>query len=298
MEYNIIKAVNNEQLIVNNKNRIITAGCHPEMGRINLSFEGSPLLIFNCELNKGGNAMLKLNNISKSYNKGEIKAVDNINLEIKSGEIFGFLGPNGAGKTTTIKMIVGLLKPDEGKIILDGVDVWEDSLKAKSMISYVPDNPEIYDRLNAIEYLNFIADMYGISKEDRKAKIEYYSKLFNIEDSLGDIISSFSHGMKQKLVLTSALINNPNLFILDEPMVGLDPKSSFNLKEIMRRMCDEGKTVFFSTHVMEVAEKLCDRIAIINKGKIIALGTMEELRTHAKERESLENIFLELTEDE
>ena len=242
--------------------------------------------------------MIKLNNISKSYNKGNIKAVDDINLEIKSGEIFGFLGPNGAGKTTTIKMIVGLLKPDEGNITLDGVDVWGDSLKAKSMISYVPDNPEIYDRLNGIEYLNFIADMYEISKEERKEKIEYYSKLFNIEDSLGDIISSFSHGMKQKLVLTSALINNPNFFILDEPMVGLDPKSSFNLKEIMRKMCDEGKTVFFSTHVMEVAEKLCDRIAIINKGKIIAYGTMDELRAHAKERESLENIFLELTEDE
>lgn len=242
--------------------------------------------------------MLKLSNISKSYNKGEVKAVDNLNLEIKSGEIFGFLGPNGAGKTTTIKMIVGLLKPDEGKIILDGVDVWQDSLRAKSMISYVPDNPEIYDRLNGIEYLNFIADMYGISKEERTKKIEYYTKLFNIEDSLGDIIGSFSHGMKQKLVLTSALLNDPNLFILDEPMVGLDPKSSFNLKEIMRKMCNEGKTVFFSTHVMEVAEKLCDRIAIINKGKIIALGTMEELRAHAKERESLENIFLELTDNE
>ena len=242
--------------------------------------------------------MIRLENISKSYNKGAIKAVDNINLDIKSGEIFGFLGPNGAGKTTTIKMIVGLLKPDEGKITLDGVNVWENSLKAKSMISYVPDNPEICDRLNGIEYLNFIADMYGISKEDRKTKIDYYSELFDIKDALGDIISSYSHGMKQKLVLTATLLNDPNLFILDEPMVGLDPKSSFNLKELMRKMCDEGKTVFFSTHVMEVAEKLCDRIAIINKGKIIAYGTMDELRVHAKERESLENIFLELTGDE
>lgn len=240
--------------------------------------------------------MLKLDNLSKTYGKGAIKAVDNINLEIKSGEIFGFLGPNGAGKTTTIKMIVGLLKPDSGQIVLDGVNVWGDSLKAKSMISYVPDNPEIYDRLNGIEYLNFIADMYGVSKEDRKKKIDYYTELFNIKDALGDIIASYSHGMKQKLVLTSALLNDPNLFILDEPMVGLDPKSSFNLKEIMRDMCDKGKTVFFSTHVLEVAEKLCDRIAIINKGKIIACGTMEELRAHAEERESLENIFLELTE--
>lgn len=256
------------------------------------------LLEFNCDAIKGGFKLIKLESISKSYNKGAIKAVDNINLDIKSGEIFGFLGPNGAGKTTTIKMIVGLLKPDEGKITLDGVNVWEESLKAKSMISYVPDNPEIYDRLNGIEYLNFIADMYGISKEDRKTKIDYYSDLFDINDALGDIISSYSHGMKQKLVLTAALLNDPNLFILDEPMVGLDPKSSFNLKELMRKMCDEGKTVFFSTHVMEVAEKLCDRIAIINKGKIIAYGTMDELRAHAKERESLENIFLELTGDE
>lgn len=242
--------------------------------------------------------MLKLQNLSKTYSKGAVKAVDNIDLEIKSGEIFGFLGPNGAGKTTTIKMIVGLLKPDSGSIILDGVNVWEDSLKAKSMISYVPDNPEIYDRLTGIEYLNFIADMYGISKDERSEKIKYYTNMFNIEDALGDIINSYSHGMKQKLVLTSALLNNPNLFILDEPMVGLDPKSSFNLKEIMRKMCDQGKTVFFSTHVMEVAEKLCDRIAIINKGKIIALGTMEELRAHAQEQQSLENIFLELTDDE
>lgn len=242
--------------------------------------------------------MLRLKNISKSYNKGAVKAVDNLDLEIKSGEIFGFLGPNGAGKTTTIKMIVGLLKPDSGSVVLDDVNVWEEQLVAKSMISYVPDSPEIYDRLKAIEYLNFIADMYGISQEERKTKIEYYTNLFNIKDALGDIISSFSHGMKQKLVLTAALLNNPNLFILDEPMVGLDPKSAFNLKEIMRKMCDEGKTVFFSTHVMEVAEKLCDRIAIINKGKIIAHGTMEELRNHADENESLENIFLELTGDE
>lgn len=242
--------------------------------------------------------MLKLKNISKAYNKGAVKAVDNLDLQIKSGEIFGFLGPNGAGKTTTIKIIVGLLKPDSGSVVLDDVNVWEDQLVAKSMISYVPDSPEIYDRLKAIEYLNFIADMYGISQEERKTKIEYYTNLFNINDSLGDIISSFSHGMKQKLVLTAALLNNPSLFILDEPMVGLDPKSAFNLKEIMRKMCDEGKTVFFSTHVMEVAEKLCDRIAIINKGKIIAHGTMEELRNHADENESLENIFLELTGDE
>lgn len=242
--------------------------------------------------------MLKLENLSKSYNKGQSKAVDNINLDIKPGEIFGFLGPNGAGKTTTIKMIVGLLKPDNGTVSIKGVNAWEEPLKAKSMISYVPDNPEVYDKLKGIEYLNFIGDMYGVSKEDREEKIKYYTEMFNISDALGDIIGSYSHGMKQKLILTSALINSPEVFILDEPMVGLDPKSAFNLKEIMRKMCDEGKTVFFSTHVLEVAEKLCDRIAIINKGKIIAMGPIEELRNHAMERESLENIFLELTEDE
>lgn len=240
--------------------------------------------------------MLKIKDVSKSYSKGAIKAVDNINLDIKPGEIFGFLGPNGAGKTTTIKMIVGLLKPDSGSIILNDVDIWQEPLKAKSMISFVPDNPEIYDRLKGIEYLNFIADMYGISKTEREKKMNYFLELFNIKDAVGDIIGSYSHGMKQKIVLTSALLNNPKLFILDEPMVGLDPKSSFNLKEEMKTMCQDGKTVFFSTHVLEVAEKLCDRIAIINKGKIVALGTMEELRSHAEERESLENIFLELTE--
>lgn len=240
--------------------------------------------------------MLKIENVSKTYGNGSVKAVDNINLDVRPGEIFGFLGPNGAGKTTTIKMIVGLLKPDNGNISINGVDVWDKPLEAKSLISYVPDNPEVYDKLRGIEYLNFIADMYGISKEERLRKIENYTRLFNIEHALGNIIGSYSHGMKQKLVLTSALINNPNLFILDEPMVGLDPKSAFDLKEIMRNMCHEGKTVFFSTHVLEVAEKLCDRIAIINNGKIITIGTMEELRSHAKERESLEKIFLELTE--
>lgn len=242
--------------------------------------------------------MLKIDGLTKSYNKGEIRAVDDISLEIGDGEIFGFLGPNGAGKTTTIKMIVGLLKPDSGQILLDGMNVWEEPMKAKSRISYVPDNPEIYDRLRGIEYLNFIGDMYGISSADRAERIKRFTGIFNIEDALGDIISSYSHGMKQKLVLTSALMSDPDLFILDEPMVGLDPKSSFNLKEIMRARCKEGKSVFFSTHVMEVAEKLCDRIAIINKGKIIAMGTMEELRKTAQEKESLENIFLELTENE
>jgi ABC-2 type transport system ATP-binding protein len=240
--------------------------------------------------------LLKLQNISKTYGKGNIKAVDNVNLEIKSGEIFGFLGPNGAGKTTTIKMIVGLLKPDKGEIFLENINVWEEPLKTKQQISYVPDSPEIYDKLKGIEYLNFIGDMYEIPKDIRQERMEKYLEIFNLKHALGDIIGSYSHGMKQKLVLISALIHDPKLFILDEPMVGLDPKSSFQLKEIMRERCNEGNTVFFSTHVLEVAEKLCDRIAIINKGEIVALGTMEELRDHAEEKESLENIFLELTE--
>lgn len=248
------------------------------------------------DITKGVDILLKIQGVSKSYNKGAVKAVDNISLDIKSGEIFGFLGPNGAGKTTTIKMIVGLLKPDSGTVHVDGVNAWEEPLKAKRMISYVPDNPEIYEKLKGIDYLNFIADMYGISSEIREEKMNYYLEMFNIKDAIGDIIGSYSHGMKQKLVLTASLISEPDLFILDEPMVGLDPKSSFNLKEIMRQMCDDGKTVFFSTHVLEVAEKLCDRIAIINKGKIIAMGTMEELRSNAKKEQSLENIFLELTQ--
>ncbi|MBZ2175868.1 ABC transporter ATP-binding protein [Schnuerera sp. xch1] len=242
--------------------------------------------------------MLKLQNISKTYSKGKVKAVDDISLHINPGEIFGFLGPNGAGKTTTINMMVGLLKPDSGNIYIDGIDIWQNPVQAKKQISFVPDTPEIYDKLKGIEYLNFIADVYDIPKDVRQERMEKYLGIFNLKNVVGDIIGSYSHGMKQKLSLISALIHEPKLFILDEPMVGLDPKSSFQLKEIMRQRCDEEKTVFFSTHVLEVAEKLCDRIAIINKGKIIALGTMEELRSHAVEKESLENIFLELTENE
>lgn len=242
--------------------------------------------------------MLKITNLTKTYGKGAVKAVDDVNIQVKPGEIFGFLGPNGAGKTTTIKMIVGLLQADKGKILVDNIDVQEESLRAKSIISYVPDNPEIYTKLDGIEYLNFIGDVFEVATDKRKERIEHYSKMFNIDNALHDIIESYSHGMRQKLVLTAALLSDPRLFILDEPMVGLDPKSAFNLKEIMRSMCDDGGSVFFSTHVMEVAENLCDRIAIINKGKIIAMGTMDELRANAKESGTLEKIFLELTENE
>jgi len=240
--------------------------------------------------------MLRLENVSKSYNSGNVKAVDNVSFEVKPGEIFGFLGPNGAGKTTTLKMIVGLLKPDEGNVFINGLDFQEHSLEVKKMISYVPDNHEVYERLTGIEYLNFMGDMYGISKDVRSKKTNEYLELFELKDAASDLIKSYSHGMKQKIVLIGALLNDPEIFILDEPLVGLDPKSAFKLKELMRERCNAGKSVFFSTHVLEVAEKLCDRIAIIRKGKIISCGTMEELRQQSESKQSLENIFLELTE--
>ncbi|GAA0177483.1 ABC transporter ATP-binding protein [Clostridium sediminicola] len=240
--------------------------------------------------------MLKIENLSKSYNKGKIRAVDNINFHIKPGEIFGFLGPNGAGKTTTIKMIVGLLKPDEGAIKINGIDNQKEIIKAKKHISYVPDNPEVYERIKGIEYLNFIATVYGVESKLKVERINKYLKTFGLREVINDPIGSYSHGMQQKIVLIGALLHDPDVFILDEPMVGLDPKSSFQLKEIMRERCNEGKSVFFSTHILEVAEKICDRIAIINKGKIIAVGTMNEIREKVGNKESLENIFLELTE--
>jgi len=240
--------------------------------------------------------MIEISAVSKSYNKGQIKAVDNLNLTVKPGEIFGFLGPNGAGKTTTIKMIVGLLKPDQGRVTINGIDNQREALRCKQIISYVPDNAEVYEKLTGIEYLNFIADVYGISKQDRLERIDKYIELFELKHALRDPIQSYSHGMKQKIVLTGALINDPEVFILDEPLVGLDPKSAHGLKEIMKEHCSRGKTVFFSTHVLEVAEKLCHRIGIISKGKLIACGTMEELKTQSEDKQSLENIFLEMTE--
>lgn len=240
--------------------------------------------------------MLQVNQLSKTYAKGSVKAVDDISFSVKKGEIFGFLGPNGAGKTTTIKMIVGLLKPSEGNIVINGYDNGLHMMDAKKQLSYIPDKPEVFDKLKGITYLNFMADVYGVGKEERMKRIAYYLELFELKDAVNDVISSYSHGMRQKIALIGGLIHEPNLFILDEPMVGLDPKSAYNLKEVMRKMCDNGKSVFFSTHVLEVAEKLCDRIAIINKGKIIAQGTMEELRALEGTEGSLENIFLELTQ--
>lgn len=239
--------------------------------------------------------MLEIKNLTKKF--GDKVAVDNIDLSVKSGEIYGFLGPNGAGKTTTIKMIVGMLMPDGGSISVDGIDAINDDVEAKRQIAYVPDSPEIYDIMTGRQYLNFIADVFELSDEERNRQIDRYAEVFEMKDNLDVMIAGYSHGMKQKIVIMGALIHSPKLLILDEPMVGLDAKSSFRLKEIMRALADEGRTVFFSTHVMEVAENLCDRIGIINRGKIIAVGTLDEIKAAAKDTGSLEKIFLELTDD-
>ena len=241
--------------------------------------------------------MITINHVSKSYVKGK-KSVDNLNLEIKNGEIFGFLGPNGAGKTTTIKMITGILKPDEGEILLDGKNIEKHPVDAKKTIGFVPDSPDMFLRLTGIEYLNFIADMYEVSSEDRKERIEKLAKRFEIENDLGSSMQSYSHGMRQKIIVISMLLHRPKNWILDEPMTGLDPKSSFQLKELMREHAKKNNTVFFSTHVLEVAEKLCDRVGIIHKGNLIFVGTYEELKSEVKEGSSLEEMFLELTENE
>jgi ABC-2 type transport system ATP-binding protein len=239
--------------------------------------------------------MIEISNVSKSYAGGKVKAADGVSLSVGRGEIFGFLGPNGAGKTTTIKMIVGILKPDSGSIRVAGIDMAENPLQAKRNIGFVPDQPQVYDRLTGSEYLNFLADVYGVPEAVRRERIERCLKAFGIEDAVGDLVQSYSHGMKQKLVLTGALLHQPPIWIMDEPMVGLDPHSAFVLKELMAEHCREGNTVFFSTHILEVAERLCDRIAIINKGRIILCGTLEEIKEQ-REKETLENIFLELTE--
>ncbi len=241
--------------------------------------------------------MIKLENISKSYVKGK-KSVDSLNLEIKDGEIFGFLGPNGAGKTTTIKMITGILNADEGKILVDDKDIKKDSISAKKTIGFVPDTPDIFLKLKGIEYLNFMGDIYEVPKEIRKQRIEDLTKKFEIYDNLNEEMQGYSHGMRQKIILCGALLNNPKNWILDEPMTGLDPKASYDLKEMMRKHAKEGNCVFFSTHVLEVAEKLCDRVGIINKGKLIFVGTFEEMKTKLKDNGTLEELFLEITQDE
>ncbi|HEX3026416.1 MAG TPA: ABC transporter ATP-binding protein [Clostridia bacterium] len=238
--------------------------------------------------------MLSIRSITKTYDRDKVKAVDNISLEVENGEIFGFIGPNGAGKTTTIKMITGILPIDSGNIVVNGFDISANPIEAKKSMGYVPDTHDIYDRLTGAQYLNFIADVYDVPSQERQVQIERYLEMFDMKQAAGELIKSYSHGMKQKIILTGALLHSPRLWILDEPLTGLDPKSAHLLKEEMHSHCARGNTVFFSTHVLEVAEKLCDRIAIIKQGKIIAVGTMEELRSGKDE--SLERIFLELTE--
>ena len=233
--------------------------------------------------------MLEIINFSKTY-KGGKKAVSNLNLEILPGDIYGFIGHNGAGKTTTIKAVVGILDFEEGEIRIDGHSVKEEPLVCKSLLAYIPDNPDLYEHLTGIQYLDFIADIFQIPSAVRTERIGEYAEQFGITESLGDLISSYSHGMKQKLAIISAWLHHPRLIIMDEPFVGLDPKAAHLLKGMMREFCDAGGAIFFSTHVLEVAEKLCDKVAIIRGGKLIRSGTMEEV----KGDDSLEEVFLEL----
>ncbi|MDE7161203.1 MAG: ABC transporter ATP-binding protein [Anaeroplasmataceae bacterium] len=233
--------------------------------------------------------MLEIKSVSKTYKKSTVKAIDQVNLTIEDGDIYGFIGPNGAGKSTTIKCITGIHSFDEGDILLDGVSIKKDPIGCKKKIAYVPDNPDVYENLSGIAYIEFICDIYGVG-EGRENLIHHYADLFGIKDRLSDSIKNYSHGMKQKIVLIAALVHKPKLLVLDEPFVGLDPKASFDLKEIMKELCANGTMIFFSSHVLEVVEKLCNKIAIIKDGKIIASGELEAVRGDS----SLENVFLEL----
>lgn len=235
--------------------------------------------------------MLKIEHLVKKY--GDFKAVDDLSLHVQKGEIYGFIGHNGAGKTTTLRSVVGILKFDEGDIFIDGISIKDDPIGCKKKIAYIPDNPDLYEYMSADRYLNFIADVFSLSVEQRREKINKYAELFELSDKLSQPIASYSHGMKQKLAIISAWIHEPKLVIMDEPFVGLDPKASHILKQMMRELCDDGGAIFFSTHVLEVAEKLCDKVAIIKQGKLIKQGTIEEV----KGDESLEDVFLELEND-
>ncbi|KAB3528828.1 ABC transporter ATP-binding protein [Alkaliphilus serpentinus] len=239
--------------------------------------------------------MLLVKNVSKVYDNKK-KAVDNLSLEIKKGEIIGFIGPNGAGKTTTIRMITGIIAPTQGTIEINGIDISKEPVGAKKNFTFVPDHPTIFDAVKGIDYLNFIADIHEVPIQQRKERIERFTKAFQIYDALTQTINSYSHGMKQKLLVSGALLPNPNLFILDEPMVGLDPHSAKILKDIMRDHCQKGGTVFFSSHVLEVVENLCHRVAIIHRGKLIACDTLENIKKNSTA--TLEEIFLEMTKDE
>ena len=234
--------------------------------------------------------MLRIEHLSKSF--GEKKAVDDLSLHINPGEIYGFIGHNGAGKTTTIKSVCGILKFDRGEIYINGKSIKDDPMGCKMDMAYLPDNPDLYEFLSGIKYLNFIADVYGVDAKTRQERIRKYGDMFELTGDLGQPVSAYSHGMKQKLAIISALIHDPKLMVMDEPFVGLDPKATHLLKQIMREKCDRGHAVFFSTHILEVAEKLCDNVAIIKGGRLIASGTMEEITKD----DSLEDVFLELTD--
>lgn len=233
--------------------------------------------------------MIEIKNVSKSYN-GTVKAVDDLTITIPDGEIVGFIGPNGAGKTTTLKMITGISKQDSGSITINGINIRENSLEAKRQFGFVPDSPDMFLRLKGIEYLNFMADIYNVESEVRRQRIKDLAERYEMDTVLSDQIQSYSHGMRQKIVIMGVLVHSPSVWILDEPMTGLDPKASFILKEMMREHADSGKTVFFSTHVLEVAEKLCNKIAIIKGGKLVSCGSTEEVKGNS----SLEDVFLEL----
>ncbi len=235
--------------------------------------------------------MVEIKNFTMEYTKG-VKAVDNLSLTIEDGDIFGFIGHNGAGKSTTIKALVGVMDFDEGEILIEGHSVKDEPMKCKEVTAYIPDNPDLYEHLTGIQYLNFISDVFGLTEEVRTERITKYADMFEITSSLGDIISSYSHGMKQKVAIIGALIHEPKVFVLDEPFVGLDPKATLTLKNIMHERCKEGSLVFFSTHVLDVAEKLCNKVAIIKKGKLVATGSMEDI----KGDKSLEDVFMEVAE--
>lgn len=239
--------------------------------------------------------MIQILNVTKTYN-GTVTAVSDLTLKVNDGEIVGFIGPNGAGKTTTIKMMTGILKPDCGKIQINDYDMAKDALKAKSHIGYIADSPDMFLRLKGLEFINFIADIYKISVKDRKERILNFAKRFDLEYVLNKPIQSYSHGMRQKIMVTAALVHNPAVWILDEPLTGLDPKSAYALKQMMREHADVGNSVLFSTHVLEVAEKLCDKIIIINQGKALFYGTLDELKAKHS-NEDLEKIFLEITKN-
>ena len=237
-------------------------------------------------------SVLEIQNYTKSYGEGKI-AADHVSFVVEAGDIFGFIGHNGAGKSTTIRAIVGVLDFSEGEIYIDGHSVKKDGVECKKITAYIPDNPDLYDNLTGIQYLNFVADVFGIGAKEREEKIRKDADLFEITKDLGDLIGSYSHGMKQKVAIISALIHTPKLLVLDEPFVGLDPKATFTLKEIMHELCEQGTAVFFSTHVLDVAEKLCNKIAIIKNGKIIASGTTEKLTNG----NSLESVFMEVVNE-